>query len=139
MRFTRDLLQSIDLSMLSCLPLCLWAPGSAPAPWKQPLRKLSTFCLTKAYCTKPVLTVPASKPANPFTHIFLCSFPSFLVECVSLLLLEVGSSTSAEHHNRDFPPLISFSLDIFNLSALMGPFNMLRSLLSGEVIIAKLF
>ena len=39
MRFTRGLLQSIDLSMWSCLPLCLWAPGSAPAPWKQPLRK----------------------------------------------------------------------------------------------------
>ena len=32
MRFTRGLLQSIDLSMWSCLPLCLWAPGSAPAP-----------------------------------------------------------------------------------------------------------
>ena len=39
MRFTRGLLQSIDLSMWSCLPLCLWAPGSAPGPWKQPLRK----------------------------------------------------------------------------------------------------
>ena len=38
-RFIRAILKSIDLSMWSCLPLCLWAPGSAPAPWKEPLRK----------------------------------------------------------------------------------------------------
>ena len=31
MRFTRGLLQSIDLSMWSCLPLCLWAPEKAAA------------------------------------------------------------------------------------------------------------
>ena len=38
-RFIRAILKSKGLSMWSCLPLCLWAPGSAPAPWKQPLRK----------------------------------------------------------------------------------------------------
>ena len=38
-RFTRALLESKDLSMRFSLPLCVWAPGSAPAPWKQPLRK----------------------------------------------------------------------------------------------------
>ena len=38
-RFTRALLESKDLSMLFSFPCAFGSPGSAPAPWKQPLRK----------------------------------------------------------------------------------------------------
>ena len=38
-RFTRALLESKDLSMWFFFPCAFGAPGSAPAPWKQPLRK----------------------------------------------------------------------------------------------------
>ena len=38
-RFTRALLESKDLSMWFFFPGAFGAPGSAPAPWKQPLRK----------------------------------------------------------------------------------------------------
>ena len=38
-RFTRALLESKDLSMLFSFSCAFGSPGSAPAPWKQPLRK----------------------------------------------------------------------------------------------------
>ena len=38
-RFTRALLESKDLSMWFFFPCAFGAPGSAPAQWKQPLRK----------------------------------------------------------------------------------------------------
>ena len=38
-KFTRALLESKDLSMWFFFPCAFGAPGSAPAPWKQPLRK----------------------------------------------------------------------------------------------------
>ena len=38
-RFTRALLESKDLSMLFSFPCAFGSPGSAPAPWKQPLSK----------------------------------------------------------------------------------------------------
>ena len=38
-RFTRALLESKDLSMLFCFSCAFGSSGSAPAPWKQPLRK----------------------------------------------------------------------------------------------------
>ena len=38
-RFTRALLESKDLSMLFSFPCAFGSPGSAPAPWKQPMRK----------------------------------------------------------------------------------------------------
>ena len=38
-RFTRALLESKDLCMLFSFPCAFRSPGTAPAPWKQPLRK----------------------------------------------------------------------------------------------------
>ena len=38
-KFTRALLESKDLSMWFFFPCAFGAPGSAPAPWKQTLRK----------------------------------------------------------------------------------------------------
>ena len=38
-RFTRALLECKDLSMLFSFSCAFGSPGSAPAPWKQPLRK----------------------------------------------------------------------------------------------------
>ena len=42
MRFTRGLLQSIHLSMWSCLPLCLWVSGLGPSSVETIPEKISS-------------------------------------------------------------------------------------------------